>query len=507
MAGIGFSLKRLFGKKGILNLCKAYGYAGIVTTGPMLLGVVLLVGISFVGRLGGVPAFDRELLSCMLTYSLLVSLFVTSWFNMVVTRYVSDMLYENRPEKVMPSFFGAVAIELVICTLLYGTFLLLTEATPVQKLLCLWFALVLVVVWTEMIYLTALQDYQSIILTFAICLMFGFLLALVLVLLGMATLESLLLSMIVSYGLLAVSQLRLMLNYFPKSEGSHFSFLRWFDRYRSLSVSGGMIHIGLFSHLVIMYFGPLRVQIQGLFYGAPEHDVPALIAFFSLLVTTVNFVTSVEVNFFPKYSNYYGLFNDRGAIRDIELAEKEMLDVMRREMVYLGCKQLFTAVLFVVIGTTLLPRLYPGISSLSLSIFRFLCVGYGVYAIANSIMLLQLYFADYTGALWGTVSFAAVSTGITILQVATGSPDFYGLGFFAGTICFFMIALFRLSWYSQRLPYFLLSRQSLTPETEKGLFVCIAEKADERYLQMLEEQRLNRVDTAIKLQEKEGLKL
>ena len=36
MAGIGFSLKRLFGKKGILNLCKAYGYAGIVTTGICL---------------------------------------------------------------------------------------------------------------------------------------------------------------------------------------------------------------------------------------------------------------------------------------------------------------------------------------------------------------------------------------------------------------------------------------------------------------------------------------
>lgn len=174
MAGIGFSLKRLFGKKGVLNLCKAYGYAGIVTTGPMLLGVLLLVGISFVGRIGGLSAHERELLSCMLTYSLLVSLFVTSWLNMVVTRYVSDMLYEERPEKVMPSFFGAVSIELVICTLLYGTFLLLTEATLVQKLLCLWFALVLIVVWTEMIYLTAIQDYQSIVRIFAICLMLGF---------------------------------------------------------------------------------------------------------------------------------------------------------------------------------------------------------------------------------------------------------------------------------------------------------------------------------------------
>ncbi|MCR4807035.1 MAG: exopolysaccharide Pel transporter PelG, partial [Lachnospiraceae bacterium] len=30
MAGIGFSLKKLFNKKGILNLCKAYGYSGIV---------------------------------------------------------------------------------------------------------------------------------------------------------------------------------------------------------------------------------------------------------------------------------------------------------------------------------------------------------------------------------------------------------------------------------------------------------------------------------------------
>lgn len=506
MAGIGFSLKRLFGKKGILNLCKAYGYAGIVTTGPMLLGVALLVGISFIAQIGGVAAHDRELLNCMLTYSLLVSLFVTSWFNMVVTRYVSDMLYEDRPEKVMPSFFGAVSIELVLCVLLYGTFLLLTEATAAQKLLCLWFALVLVVVWTEMIYLTALQDYKSIILNFTICLMFGFLLALVLVLFGLATLESLLLSMIISYGLLALTQLRLMLNYFPKSEGSHFSFLRWLDRYRSLSVSGGMVHIGLFSHLVIMYFGPLRVQVQGLFYGAPEHDVPALIAFFSLLITTVNFVTSVEVNFFPKYSNYYGLFNDRGAIRDIELAEKEMLDVMRRELIYLGCKQLFAAVLFVVIGTTLLPTLFPGISSISLSIFRFLCVGYGVYAIANAIMLLQLYFADYTGALWGTVSFAVVSTGMTIMQITRGSPEYYGIGFFAGTICFFMIALFRLSWYTQRLPYFLLSRQSLTPETERGLFVAIAERADERWQQKQDAQRQKHVEAAIKLQEKEGLK-
>lgn len=472
----------------------------------MLLGVLLLLGMAFVARIGGLSDFDRELLNCMLTYSLLISLFVTTWFNMVVTRYVSDMLYENKREKIIPSFFGALAIQLVLCAILYGIFLYLCEGLLIRKLLCMWFALILVVVWTEMIYLTALKDYQFIILSFAICLMIGFLLALILVLIGRATLESLLCCMIVAYGLLAVRQLQLILDYFPKSEGSHFSFLKWFDRYHSLAWAGGLIRIGLFSHLVIMYFGPLAVRVQGLFVGAPEYDVPALIAFFSLLITTVSFVTSVEVSFYPKYSNYYGLFNDRGSIRDIELAEKKMLDILRRELVYLGCKQLFTTILFIVVGTPLMSLVFPGISSLSLAIYRFLCVGYGVYAVANSIMLIELYFEDYKGALIGTLLFGVVSTAATIWQILYGDKDYYGVGFFVGAVCFLFFALFRLSWYARRLQYFLLSRQNLVPDTEKGLFVWISRKLDERQerFRLRGEQALKRASDA--LMRKEGQK-
>ena len=45
MAGIGFELKKLFEKKGVLNTAKAYGYATVICAGPMLLGVLLLLGI------------------------------------------------------------------------------------------------------------------------------------------------------------------------------------------------------------------------------------------------------------------------------------------------------------------------------------------------------------------------------------------------------------------------------------------------------------------------------
>ena len=122
MAGIGFSLKRLFDKKGFLALCRAYGYAGIICIGPMLLGVILLVGISLIARLGGLPAHERELMNCMLTYSLLASLTFTSWLNMIITRFTSDMLYEEKSDRIIPSFFGSISIMLTADLVIYGIF-------------------------------------------------------------------------------------------------------------------------------------------------------------------------------------------------------------------------------------------------------------------------------------------------------------------------------------------------------------------------------------------------
>ncbi|MBP3508241.1 exopolysaccharide Pel transporter PelG [Oscillibacter sp.] len=488
MAGIGFSLRKLFDKKGIFNLCRAYGYAGIISTGPMLLGVALLGGISFAARLGGMPPHDRELLNCLLTYSLLASLFISSWFNMGVTRFISDMFYEEKNDKVMSSFYGSTAIMLVLCVVLYGTFLHFSGVSLAYRLLCLWFSLVLIVVWNEMIYLTAVKDYQSIVLSFSISLMTGFLLVLIAILLGFVRIEVFMLAIIAAYGLLMCRYLKVLLDYFPTRMGSNFSFLAWMDKYRSVVITGGMLNIGLFSHMIIMYFGPLQVQVEGFFYGAPQYDIPALFAFSSLMITTINFIASVEVRFYPKYRDYYGLFNDNGCIRDIEQAEAEMLSVLRQELVYAGHKQLFTTILFIVIAPPVLEALPLGFTALSADIFRFLCVGYGTYAIANSMMLILLYFEDYAHALIGSSLFAVISTAVTIWQVLYGNRNFYGVGFFAGTLVFFVVSVIGLEYHTKRLPYYLLARQSILPRKERGPLVFIADKLDARQ-ERLEAQR------------------
>lgn len=65
MAGIGFELKKLFHRRGLMAMLRAYGYAGVICAGPMLLGVLLQFGVLIVSSWWQVGRPDRDLLVCM----------------------------------------------------------------------------------------------------------------------------------------------------------------------------------------------------------------------------------------------------------------------------------------------------------------------------------------------------------------------------------------------------------------------------------------------------------
>ena len=317
MAGIGFELKKLFSRRGLFASFRAYGYAGIICTGPMLLGIVLLLGVMFLCDRTGAPKQSRELLVCMITYTLLASLTVTSFLSMVVTRFIADMLYEEKNEAVLSSFWGSTGLMLIAGGILYGIFLIFSGVGLIDKFLCFELFGELIVTWNAMSYLTAIKDYGGIMLSFLAAIAVTFLSGALLLFLGISHVEALMAAVCIGYGIMLLWDVVLLYEYFPQSDISAFLFLRWADEFLPLAFTGLCINIGLFAHLVIMWAGPLGKQVKGLFYGAPSHDVPALIAFLTILITTVNFVVSVEVNFYPKYRNYYSLFNDGGTIKDI----------------------------------------------------------------------------------------------------------------------------------------------------------------------------------------------
>lgn len=482
MAGIGFELKKLFKRRGIFAAFRAYGYAGVICTGPMLLGIVLLLGVMYLCDHTGASRENRELLVCMITYTLLASLLVTSFLSMVVTRFIADMLYEERYEAVLPSFWGSSGLMLAAGGILYGIFLLFSGAGLLEGFLMLGLFGELIVVWNAMSYLTAIKDYKGILLSFTAAIVVTFVVGWLLLKLGIPHVIALLTAVSVGYGIMLLWDVVLLYRYFPPGSGSAFLFLRWVDEFLPLAFTGLFVNLGLFAHLVLMWTGPIRVHVKGLFYGAPYHDVPALVAFLTILVTTVNFVVSVEVNFYPKYRNYYSLFNDGGAIGDIQQAGEEMLRVLSVELKYTAIKQLLTTALAISIGGAVIGYLPLGFNDLMDGYFRTLCVGYGIYAVANTMLLLLLYFTDYRGAMAAAGVFAAATSLLTVISLQF-SEVYFGFGFLTGSALFFLICAIRLNQFTRRLPYYILSTQPVVAKDRSGAFTalgCFLEQTLER---------------------------
>lgn len=467
MAGIGFELKKLFRHSGVFASLRAFGYATVITTGPMLLGVVLILGLMGICALAGVSTFDRELLICMITYVLLATVTVTSYLSMVVTRFTADMLFEERTGEVMPSFWGSAVPMMAVGGVLWLVFLLFSGATFVQGMLLYILFQELILVWHAMSYLTAIKDYRNMFRSFFAAIGLALLLGAVLVLLSGPAIESLLFAVSVGYGVKLVWDIILLYRHFPRSKASAFNFMEWMDKFPELPWIGLFTSIGLFSHLVIMWFSSVGVRLKGLFFGAPYHDVSALVAFLTILITTVNFVVSVEVNFYPKYRNYNSLYRDKGTGRDIVQAEKEMLAVLKNELFYTALKQLLFTALAIALGGYLLDLVPLGFDEVMKGYFRTLCVAYGLYAIGNMLMLILLYFIDYKGAFWGTAAFAAGTVVFSVVSLFFPSL-YYGFGFLAASMLFVVVMLARLNYYIKRLPYYILCVQPLVEKDTVG---------------------------------------
>ncbi|MEE1244873.1 MAG: exopolysaccharide Pel transporter PelG [Acutalibacteraceae bacterium] len=480
MAGIGFELKRLFHKKGVLNTTKAYGYATVICAGPMLLGVILLLGIMALCTIFNMATADRELLICMITYTLLASVTVTSFFSMVVTRYVADMLFEEENHAVLPCFWGSTVIMMAVGSILYGIFLLFSGATLVQGLLCFVLFGELIIVWNAMSFLSAIKDYKGIFLSFLTSVAVSILLGALLLWLKFPVVEALLFAVSVGYGIMLVWDVILLHRYFPHTSLGAFTFLKWIDAFLPLALSGLFMNIGMFSHLVIMWFSDIKVHVHGLFYGAPWHDVPALLAFMTALMTTVNFVVSVEVNFYPKYRNHYSLYNDKGTIKDILQSEKEMLDTLKTEIFYTALKQLLFTATCIALGGYLLDLLPLGFNEIMRGYFRTLCVAYGLYAIGNMLMLILLYFTDYKGACVTTAIFA-ISTILLTLVSLLFSNVYYGFGFLIAAMIFVIATALRLDYFTRKLPYYILSVQPLVAEDRSGLFARLGVFLEDKF--------------------------
>mgnify|MGYP001007364348 CR=1 FL=1 len=478
MAGIGFELRKLFGEKGLILNVRANLYASIVVAGPIIMGAVMLFGLNLLAHYAGAGVHEKNVLVVIVTYSLLFPLLLTSFVSFVSTRYVADMLYAGREDRVLPSMYGAISLCLPLAAVIWAVFLFISRMPLQYSVLSFVLVCEAVVVWIELSYINAAKDYRSAVLGFmlgvAVGLLTGYLLAYVL---HAELTASLLAGVCVAYGIKVLSFTVVLHGYFPIGSGSSLRFLEWMEKYPSLILVGFCSTAGLFVHIFFMWAGPWGERVIGLFYFAPQYDIPALAALMTTLVTTVNFVTSVELSFYPKYRLYFSLLNGGSPLSDLTKAGQAMVNGLKQDLFLLAQAQLVVELLAIALAGAVLPRLNLGFNPVMIGLFRVLCVGYGLFAIGNSMVLFLLYLSDYRDAMIVTLALLIVSTAGTAVTLAL-PQYYYGFGFVIAALVMFILAWARLSNYINRLDYHVFSKQPIFVREQDGWLTRLARRLD-----------------------------
>lgn len=494
MAGIGFSINEVLKEKKLTSKARAYAYATVTTTGPLLFGILVLLAVYAVAHLGAVTEANRNMVISMITYGLLASLLINGFFSFVISRYLSDCLYEKKVDQLLTTYWGSQLLLVLVGGTLYGLFLLFAGIGFVYSVLAWLLFCELLMSWNAMIYLTVTKDYIGIFKSFLMTTMVTFVMGTILVFVGFSPVIALVGAITLGYAMFVVQSTVILYRQFPvKIHKRHlFTFLNYFDQFWKLGVIGLATQVALLSHIVMTWFSPIGQQVKGLFYIAPYYDITVFLASLTITITSINFIVSTEVTFFKAYRNYYLLYSQGASLQQLQEAEDNMMTLLRNEIKSIAWVQLIFTLVTISFGTALLTFLPLGFNNTMRGYFRILCLGYAIYAIANVIILSTMYFGRLIGAYKASIAFAGTVVLSTLLTIVMGETLFYGFGFLLGALVYFIIAWIDLETMSSNLMYQVLGSQPIVYEPVVGAFAHLADWLQKKTLYIYKKIQLSK---------------
>ena len=163
MAGIGFELRKIFGKKTLLSRTWGIIYASSVSIGPSLMFLILLFSIR--ALMLGYHATEMETLffTASFTYAFLIAILISAIMNTVVSRYISDKIFESKEQDICACMFGVLTISSILSGIIAGVLCMmmyLRRDASVEFLVAFYFLTVLAAnVYSLIIFVSALKEY------------------------------------------------------------------------------------------------------------------------------------------------------------------------------------------------------------------------------------------------------------------------------------------------------------------------------------------------------------
>lgn len=457
MAGVGFELRKAVTGENKGEKITGYFGASFSSSGSMIVAIVIFALVQAAAKAQQASQAVNDSFMCYITNAMFLSILLSSLLSPVLSRYVSDAVYLGKTERVMPSMVGGSASVAVTGGILFSVQLLLsgTEIMVVIPLFILFLALC--VCWILMTYITLIRDYKKIVIAYLAA--FGVSAAALALLFAFTTLSvpAMILVLLLAFATVDVLLFRAVYLTFAKHDNSVFAFRSTIKTNPSLLLIGFLMAAGMLGHFWLTWFlSDSSTQISLLFRFNAKYDFPAIAAYFSTIPAAVYFITSFETGFSKKYSNYFSALQSATA-RCVEAAKDDMVLTLRKKLKTMFLIQLVSCLLFVTVGSKLLGIMNIGMTESMLSAFRMFCVGYSLYYIGSTLILIRLWFSDERRAVFTAAFFAAGVLAGTYLGILF-FPRFSGAAFTAVSIVMTLFAAAGLIRRLKKLEFYLLCR-------------------------------------------------
>jgi len=461
MAGVGLPLRRMLADDSYAGLLGAYGYAGLVSTGPWVLSIV---GMLAIGAIASGTADGRAAdLLVWITYATAASLILTGPLLLVFGRFVADCSYRERQELILPNLLGALELTTLASGALASAVVCIGFREPV---VCSALLIATFVAfcdgWVLLVLLSGVRAHGAVVLVFFAAQLTSVVGALAMRSLGF---EGLLLGFLVGQVGAVFGMFLLIIRAFPGEQGVHFEFLRASPAGRELAAIGLVFYVGTWVDKAVFWFaGETSMPAFGPLRTSALYDLPIFLAYLSAIPAMAVFFLRLEADFAQHCSAFVRAVQGGAPLSQIERIHAALVASVRRGFAEILQVQGITLVVILLGGPALLRAV--DISTLHLRLLLVDAAAVALQVMFLAILNVLFYLDERRPALALIAVFAAGNLGFTLVTQALG-PDWYGFGFALAALAASAAGLPVLSRKLERLDREIFLRQPLWPSRRR----------------------------------------
>lgn len=452
MAGIGVKLNKIYSKRTVTTNLIGLGYSSVITVAPMFLVILSIIVMQLLldGFLLGYSL--RLLFSCAVLYIFIFSLLVVSPFNSVLSKYLSDVIYNEQYDDIMPCFHVGMLLTLSIGFVLGFPFCAWAylQGNLTLPFVCAGYCgyMLLIMVLYSMLYLSICKDYGKISLFYFCGAVLAVIMSLILVKGFNVPIElGMLIALDTGFLLTAALEIGTVRTYFRRNSGKYKAVFGYFKKYWKLMAANTLYTLGLYVHNFVFWTTDLRSVVADTFVCAMPYDMASCLAMFTNISATVIFISRVEMHFHERYRLYSEAVIG-GRWKDIVNAKTRMFRQLSEELMSLARVQFIVTVIVFLLAIIFLPQY--GYAGLVMNIYPCMAAGYFTLFLMYAVLIFLYYFDDLNGAMMTAGSFF-LTTLIASVFSAQLPVIWYGLGVTVGAFVGWIVSYFRVRYLEKRL--------------------------------------------------------